>query len=122
MILTPRPGDPKVVLVRPATSPDSYGEGLVADYGPAATRTPLYGARVQTGSSAATGERPSPETPSREVGDRVLFVRGDAGIESGDRVEIDGEPWRVSGKPDVLRGFGPHHVYTRADLKRVTGA
>lgn len=118
MILTPTRGAPRLVRVRAATVPDSYGEGVVSVWDERASRLPLPGAQAQT---RATSDSPSPGTPGRSSSERVFFALGAADVEADDRIEVDGEAWRIDGDVHVLRGSGPCAVYTTCTLRRVTG-
>lgn len=116
MILRPsRRGEPRVTLVRPTVSADSYGDPVVSWAAP--VRTVLHGAVVQDKTSVETGG----DARQRLTTTRVVYVPGDVEAESTDRVEIDGETWRIDGHPFVSRGLGYGNVYTTFLLTRPTG-
>lgn len=100
---------PQVVFrVRPGVKLDSYGEP-VEDW-TNAERTRMAAIYVQSGSSA--------EDPDKLLaGQRKLFVRGAVDLKAEDRIEIDGELWRVEGDARVRHGLAMG-TFTAATLSR----
>jgi hypothetical protein len=98
--------------LRATVAADAYGDPVLSWEEP--ERTPLAKATVQAVTSTET-DRP---TGVRLTDARALFVPGVADLTAADRVEIDGEVWRVDGTPAVLRGL-VSGVYTTASLVRV---
>lgn len=105
-----------IVIVRPATVVDEYGNER-DDWGTAATRVPVVGVNVQPqgGSSEDTDDRQLTVT-----GWRLYTPRGmDVDLRETDRVEAEGTVMQVIGK--VARwpapGGGVHHI--EADLREV---
>lgn len=106
-----------VVLVHAGEITDSYGDVVESWAEEDVIRTPLPGAFVQYRSSTETAS-------SGRVAvtvDALLIAPGDPGLHEADRVEVDGETWRVDGRPALRRGFGGAHLHTAASLTRVTG-
>ncbi|MFJ4808493.1 hypothetical protein [Streptomyces longwoodensis] len=106
-----------IVIVRPATAEDEYGNER-KDWGQAATRIPVSGVNVQPqgGSTEDTEDRQVTVT-----GWRLFTPRGvDVDLRETDRVEAWGTVMQVAGK--VARwpapGGGVHHV--EADLVEVS--
>ena len=104
-----------VYRLRQGTAPDSYGD-LVASW-ETPSRVRLPGAQVQDVSTEEV------DGAARTIvrGEKVLFVPRVADLVDADRIEADGETWRVEGVPTVRRGFALG-VYTTATLHRTTGS
>ena len=119
MLLTiTRPGQQAIYRLRPTEGEDSYGDPVKTWEPPARFR--LRGAelqRVAVGTAESETERPSGDT-LRNV--RRLFVPSAASLTAEDRIEADGEVWRIDGKPEVRRGLAMS-VYTSAYVRRVEG-
>lgn len=113
MILNGR--GPAVYRLRQGTEPDSYGD-LVASWA-SPSRTRLPGAQVQDVSTEEV------DGAARKIvrGEKVLFVPRAVDLVAADRIEADGETWRVEGTPTLRRGFALG-VYTTAILHRTTGS
>jgi hypothetical protein len=103
---------PPVYRLRATEQTDSYGD-LVADDWNDPSRVVLNRAELQSPASTET-EGATGTTNSSE---RVLFVLGTPDLLSTDRIEVDGEVWRVDGTPRVRRGLATT-VYTTAKLIR----
>lgn len=101
-----------VVRLRPGTSTDLRGETVESWARP--DRAPLKGATVElTSTTEADGTR-------RVLRDeRTLRFPRAVDLRAEDRVEIDGEVWRVDGEPFVERGLA-RGVETRAALVRLS--
>lgn len=113
MIFTATRG-PKVYRLRASQGVDSYGDPVESWDAPERVR--LYRAVVQ---EPTTVEE---ESPGKRVvsGERALYAPSALDLVSGDRIEVDGEVWRVQGEPKVRRGFAMG-VYTSATLARSEG-
>lgn len=110
MIFTATRG-PKVYRLRAAVGVDSYGDP-VEDWD-APVRERLYRAIVQE----PTTEEVDTSGKRLVTGERVLFSPGALDLTADDRIEVDGEVWRVSGTPKTRQGFAMG-VYTSATLTR----
>lgn len=113
MILNSTRG-PKAYRLRASQGVDSYGDP-VEDWD-APERVLLYRAIVQEPDTVEV------EGVGKRVvsGERVLYAPTALDLVSGDRVEVDGEVWRVQGEPKVRRGLAMG-VYTSATLARSEG-
>lgn len=103
---------PRAVIyrLRPTVTPDSLGDPVESWAQPQRDR--LRGAAVQAASSEESGQLLEDE--------RRLFVAGRADVKSDDRIEVDGETWRVDGNPVVSQGLAVGTV-TAAKLTRLAG-
>lgn len=99
----------EIYRLRPTVGEDSYGDPYETWDPPQRHR--LRRAEVQ---DVATVEE---EGVRRVVveGERRLYVPYAADLTSADRIEVDGETWRISGKPAVRRGLAST-VYTTCTL------
>lgn len=104
---------PLVYRLRPDPATDSYGDPV--DSWTTPDRRLLRGATVQAKSST---ERETVTADELE-NERVLLVPSAADVTEDDRIEVDSEFWRVSGRPIVRRGLAMS-VYTSATLRRFT--
>lgn len=109
-----RRGAQAVYRLRPTATTDSYGDPVISWTNP--SRLPLFGASVGPSASTET-ESPTADTVRAE---RVLIAPGAVDITATDRVEVDGQVWRIDGVPDVRSGF-VLGVHTTASLRRVAG-
>ncbi|QNO12671.1 head-to-tail stopper [Arthrobacter phage Snek] len=99
LLSSPGPKTP-VYRLRAVAALDSYGDPIESWAAPAKTR--LFGARVQ---DTKTDEEDS--TGRRIVrGEKTLFAPGVADLTEDDRIEYEGQIWRVNGVPSVRRGLG----------------
>lgn len=107
------PGRKPVYRLRPGTKLDSYGDPVDDWANPVRVRLP--GAKVE---HAETVEE---DNVVRRVlrDERVLFVPGSPELAASDRVEVDGETWRVNGTPNRRRGLASS-AYTTAVLTQTT--
>lgn len=112
MLLSPVSG-PTVTRLRPGSGTDSYGDPVESWDAPA--RFALKGATVQDVSVIED------EGTVRHIirGQKTLYIPGAADLTAADRVEIDGEVWRVDGPPKIRAGLASA-VYTTAALTLVT--
>lgn len=113
MLLTGTTTRQKIYRLRPSTIEDYYGETTETWDPP--QREQLHKATAQAPTVVEEG------SIARRVvveGERRLYVPGRADLTSADRVEIDGEVWRVNGDPVVRSGLGSA-VYTTAKLDQV---
>jgi len=103
-----------VYRLRASQGVDSYGDPVEDWDRP--ERVLLPGAVVQ---EPTTEEE---EAPGKRVttGERVLYAPRALDLDEGDRVEVEGEVWRVEGRPKVRRGLAMG-VYTSATLSRSEG-
>lgn len=113
MLLTPSPSSPPVYRLRAGLAQDSYGDPVESWDVPERVR--LRGASVQD-VSVAEGEGVTRRVIRREW---TLFAPGAVELTADDRVEYDGDVWRVDGDPATKRGLGSA-VYTVCTLTRVT--
>lgn len=104
---------PAVYRLRATSGTDSYGDP-VEDWAEP-ERTKLRNAVVQVPKS----EEDESPTANVVVADRVLVVDGVADLTSSDRIEYEGEIWRIDGEPVVRRGF-VLGKQTSANLRRVS--
>lgn len=110
MLLTPsRPR--YVTRLRATVAEDSYGDPVTSwEY---SERFP-FRAEVQAVSS--TDAEGSARVILRD--ERALFAPGAPDLRHDDRVEVDGEVWRVDGDPLTFSGGLASPVYTTATLRR----
>lgn len=113
MLLTDYRRAPSVYRLRPGTVTDSYGDPVESWTTP--DRVLLRGATVQSVSVVED------EGTARHVirGEKSLYAPGAVDLTAEDRIECDGQIWRVDGDPVVRRGLAST-VYTTASLERVT--
>lgn len=113
MLLTAYRRAPSVYRLRPGTKLDSYGDPVESWDTP--ERTLLRGASVQ---SVSVVEE---EGTVRHVlrGEKTLYAPGDVDLTANDRIEVDGEIWRVDGDPVTRAGLAST-VYTTAALERIS--
>lgn len=105
---------PAVYRLKPGAGTDSYGDPVEDWENPVRER--LYRATVQ---EPRTEEIDS--AGKRVVsGERALYLPYASDLAAEDRIEIDGEVWRVEGRPKVRRGLAMG-VYTSATLSRAEG-
>jgi hypothetical protein len=99
MLLTSYRVTPAVYRLRAGTTTDSYGDPVEDWSNP--ERTPLPGASVQF------VEAVEEDGVIRYIrqDERVLFAPGAPEITREDRIEVDGEIWRVHGTPNYRRGL-----------------
>lgn len=104
---------PPVYRLRAGSGTDSYGDPVQSWDAP--ERVILRGATVQDISTVED------EGVAKRIvrGEKALFVPGAADVTVDDRIEYDGEVWRVNGDPAVKRGLATG-VYTSAALDRIT--
>lgn len=102
---------PKVYRLRPGQGVDSYGDPIEDWDNP--VRELLYQAVLQ-----------EPDTEEEDgagnrlvTGQRVLYAPRALDLQAEDRVEVDGQLWRVQGDPKIRRGLAMG-VYTSATLAR----
>ncbi|AYN58490.1 head closure Hc1 [Arthrobacter phage Liebe] len=113
MLLSPDPTVPPVYRLRAGTTTDSYGDPVESWDAP--DRVRLRGASVQD-VTVAEGEGVARRVIRREW---TLFAPGAVDLTADDRVEYEGDVWRVDGDPATKRGLGSA-VYTVCALTRVT--
>ncbi|QPX62342.1 head closure Hc1 [Arthrobacter phage Tbone] len=113
MLLTAYRRASSVYRLRPGTKTDSYGDTVESWDAP--ERTLLRGATVQ---SVSVVEE---EGTVRHVlrGEKTLYAPGVVDLTANDRIEVDGEIWRVDGDPVPRAGLASA-VYTTAALERVS--
>ena len=102
-----------VMLVRPATATDRYGNTTL-DYGDAAARTPIRAWTEQAGATEPLSDGRDPAVTA------WLLITNHLGIAARDRIEHDGHLLEVDGVPaSVYTPAGVHHLEAR--LKSVEG-
>lgn len=113
MLLTGKSEQP-IYRLRAAIVEDSYGDTSEDWRNPG--RVPIRGASAQTVSTDET------EGVARRVleDERVLYVPRREDLTAEDRIEVDGDVWRIDGDPIVRRGLASA-AYTTAKLRRITG-
>lgn len=112
MLLTPYTL-PTVYRLRAGMTVDSYGDPVESWTTP--ERTPLRGATVQNLSIVED------DGVSRHITRRrkTLYAPGTVDLRKEDRIEADGEIWKVDGDPVIRAGLATT-VYTTAELERVS--
>ena len=112
MLLTSYRVTPPVYRLRPGTVLDSDGDPVESWDAP--DRFKLAGAVVQ---DVSTVEE---EGVSKQIvkGERTLFVPRRVDLKADDRIEVEGEQWRVNGDPVTKAGLASG-VLTTAALTRV---
>ncbi|CCQ44316.1 hypothetical protein ARTSIC4J27_240 [Pseudarthrobacter siccitolerans] len=113
MLLTSYRKVPSVYRLRPGAGVDSYGDPVESWDAP--ERVLLRGATVQSVSVVED------EGTTRHVirGEKTLYAPGSVDLTAADRIECNGQIWRVEGDPVVRRGLAST-VYTTAALERIT--
>lgn len=111
MLLTAYRKIPSSYRLRPGSGTDSYGDPVESWTTP--ERVLLRGAIVQDAKSEETG--------AILRGEKVLLIPGKADLTEADRVEFDGEIWRVNGVPSVKAGLASRE-FTVASLTRSESA
>jgi hypothetical protein len=112
-VLLDSPTSAAVFRLRPRTTTDSYGDPVASWDDPERAR--LRGAQLQ-----ATGPgNDEEESPSGNASEdhRRLIVPGTPSLTETDRIEADGEVWRIDGTPVIRRGIASS-AYTTAELRR----
>lgn len=102
-----------VYRLRAGKSTDLRGEET--ESWESSSRAPLKRASVQ---SASTDEEAGTRRLLRD--ERRLYLPYAADLRASDRVEINGEVWRVEGDPVVRDDGLSQAVYTTADLRRLS--
>lgn len=107
------PSGPPVYRLRASTGTDSYGDPVEGWDTP--DRLRLRGATVQDVSVVED------EGVERRIirGQKRLYIPGKADVTEDDRVEVDGEVWKVDGTPVFRTGLGSSR-YTTAVLTAVS--
>ncbi|WNN93966.1 head-to-tail stopper [Arthrobacter phage Nitro] len=115
MLLTAYRRAPSVYRLRPGTKLDSYGDPVESWDTP--ERVLLRNATVQTVSVF----NPEDEGVARHIirGQKTLYAPGAVDLTAADRIEVDGEIWRIDGDPVTRSGLAST-VYTTAKLARVS--
>lgn len=105
----------KVYRLDAGETTDSYGDPVEDWSAPVKTRLP--GAKVE---HAETVEE---EGTTRYVrrDERVLFAPGSPALTREDRVEVDGQVWRVNGTPNFRRGLASGAYVTATLTQRDLG-
>ncbi|RAX48941.1 hypothetical protein DQ353_12540 [Arthrobacter sp. AQ5-05] len=102
---------PPIFRLRASVTTDYYGDTVEDWENP--VKAPLKRAQVQDVETIAD------DGFTRRVikGQRLLIVPGAVDLAATDRVEIQGQVWRIEGLPVTRRGLASR-VYTRATLTR----
>lgn len=113
MILTGYSKGSSVYRLRPGTALDSDGDPVESWDSP--DRLKLVGAEIQ---DVSTIEE---EGAAKRIlqGEKTLFVRRLVDVKAEDRIELDGNQWRVNGDP-VKRSGLASGSYTKAALTRIS--
>ena len=107
MLLTAYRKLPSVYRLRAGSGTDSYGDPVESWTTP--ERVLLKGAILQDATSEETGAILHSQ--------KLLLVPGKADLTEADRIEHDGEQWRVNGLPTVKTGLASRS-FTVASLTR----
>ncbi|UJQ86800.1 head closure Hc1 [Arthrobacter phage Reedo] len=113
MLLTAYRVAPTVYRLRAGTTVDSYGDPVESWTAP--ERTPLKGATIQNISIVEDDGVTRHVTRRR----KTLYAPGAVDLRKDDRIESNGEVWRVDGDPVTRAGLASA-VYTTAELERVS--
>jgi head-tail adaptor len=113
MLLTAYRRAPSVYRLRPGSTTDSYGDPVESWDEP--ERVLLRNATVQSVSVVED------EGVARHIfrGQKTLYAPGAVDLTAADRIEVDGEVWKVDGDPVTRAGLAST-VYTTATLERVS--
>jgi hypothetical protein len=110
---------PRVYRVRPGTTTDSDGDPVESWEHP--DRLRLRNVTLQESSSEDEDGLAQRSLGSKRLtrSGRKIFVPYAADVVANDRVEIDGQLWRVDGNPNPRRGLATS-VYTTVTLARLS--
>lgn len=110
---------PRVYRVRPGTTTDSDGDSVESWENP--DRLRLRNVTLQESSSEDEDGLAQRSLGSKRLtrSGRKIFVPYAADIVANDRIEIDGQLWRVDGNPNPRRGLATS-VYTTVTLARLS--
>lgn len=107
-------GSATAYRLRARVAEDSRGEVVRSWTDPERVRIPRATFRRRSSTELADVDG------SRLAADAALYIVGAFDLEPDDRIEADGEVWRVDGEPLVRRGLGSQ-TFTSAALARAKG-